>query len=83
MRFPWFPLLQSINASCNYKNKTCNYKNEAFIYIIKSCNYSLLYSLNKFPSYAKEVCIGRKELFYTYLRGKIKRSELFSPDLPV
>ena len=37
MRFPWFPLLQSINASCNY---------------------SLLYSLNKFPSYAKEVCIG-------------------------
>lgn len=72
MRFPWFPLLQSINASCNYKNKTFDYKNEAFIYIIKSCNYSLLYSLNKFPSYAKEVCIGGERTFLYVLEGKDK-----------
>ena len=58
MRFPWFPLLQSINASCNYKNKTCN--------------YSLLYSLNKFPSYAKEVCIGGERTFLYVLEGKDK-----------
>ena len=55
MRFPWFPLLQSINASCNYKNKTCNYINGTCIYIIKACIYSFLIMQKKFRSYTKEV----------------------------
>lgn len=64
MRFPWFPLLQSINASCNYKNKTCNYKNEAFIYIIKSCNYSFLPILKNFATYRKELCYGSRTTYF-------------------
>ena len=42
------------------------------MYIIKWCNYSLLYSLNKFPSYAKEVCIGGERTFLYVLEGKDK-----------
>ena len=34
--------MQSIIASCVYKNKSFDYKNASFIYIIKACIYSFL-----------------------------------------
>ena len=61
--------MQSIIASCVYKNKsfdyinasfiyiirTCNYINETFVFIIKACIYSFLMMQRKFGSYTKEV----------------------------
>ena len=55
--------MQSIIASCVYKNKSFDYKNASFIYIIASfdfinetCIYSLYLSKRKFG-------IGRKEVY--------------------
>ena len=47
--------MQSIIASCVYKNKSFDYKNASFIYIIKACIYSFLMMQRKFGSYTKEV----------------------------
>ena len=47
--------MQSIIASCVYKNKGFDYTNESFIYIIKACIYSFLIRQRKFGSYTKEV----------------------------
>lgn len=66
------PLLQSINASCVYKNGSFIYINASCNFINKSCVYRLPYNLNKFTSHAKEVCIGRKETFLYILEGKDK-----------
>lgn len=55
--------MQSIIASCVYKNKSFDYINASFfdyinasfIYIIKACIYSFLMMQRKFGSYTKEV----------------------------
>ena len=44
-----------INASCVYKNKSFDYINASFIYIIKAYIYSFLIMQRKFRSYTKEV----------------------------
>ena len=47
--------MQSIIASCVYKNKSFDYINASFIYTIKACIYSFLMMQSKFGSYTKEV----------------------------
>lgn len=47
--------MQSIIASCVYKNKSFDYTNASFIYTIKACIYSFLMMQRKFGSYTKEV----------------------------
>ena len=47
--------MQSIIASCVYKNKSFDYINASFIYIIKACIYSFRMMQRKFGSYTKEV----------------------------
>ena len=47
--------MQSIIASCVYKNKSFDYINASFIYIIKACIYSLLLYKDKFSIDAKKV----------------------------
>ena len=50
-----FPLPQTITASFGYKTATSSYVIKSFSYIIRTCGYSLSYTLNKFSPYAKEV----------------------------
>ena len=45
--------MQSIIASCVYKNKSFDYINASFIYIIKAYIYSFLIMQRKFRSYTK------------------------------
>lgn len=47
--------MQSIIASCVYKNKSFDYINASFIYIIKACIYSFLMMQRKFGPYTKKV----------------------------
>ena len=47
--------MQSIIASCVYKNKSFDYINASFIYIIKAYIYSFLMMQRMFGSYTKEV----------------------------
>ena len=69
--------MQSIIASCVYKNKsfdyinasfiyiirTCNYINETFVFIIKACNYRFLLDKSNFCIRRKELC-NRKIITY-------------------
>ena len=47
--------MQSIIASCVYKNKNFDYIIASFIYIIKACIYSFIIMQKKFRSFKKEV----------------------------
>ena len=55
--------MQSIIASCVYKNKSFDYKNASFIYIIKACNYRFLLDKSNFSIRRKELC-NRKIITY-------------------
>ena len=61
--------MQSIIASCVYKNKSFDYINASFIYIIKACIYSFLFDQNNFRIKGKEVC--HKELITFLLIDKM------------
>ena len=59
--------MQSIIASCVYKNKSFDYINASFIFIIKACVYRLMLGNDNFVTGWAEVCNKQTAtLLYSY-----------------